>query len=197
MKQLLLPLIIGLTITRIPAQTPPLSLPLDPDTHKVAYSVVTPVDGTQAQLYGRAKAWAAGVIIAKGGKLVTEDEGTGLLIYNLGLPFTSGKGMTAFEQTLWQVVRIDVKDGKARIQVSGFETQPYINKANAQTQPSAAQIKHTPIESYLDKSNKLYYTGTGEVRPYTLGIFNSVQHSSMTLTEQFSKAISSSYTKEW
>ncbi|MDO7849195.1 DUF4468 domain-containing protein [Hymenobacter sp. M29] len=117
-----------------------LKFPLDADTHRITYAEVVPVEGaSQAELYARAKLWFASTFKSAKDVVQAEDKEAGVLqgkgwqdiyIKSMGIPSAS---------KLWYTVKLAVKDGRYRYEVTEFEIQSYPSKYVYNPTPTSAE----------------------------------------------------------
>lgn len=153
-------------------------LPVDSTTHKITYSAVVQVPGaSQAELYGRALRWLAKQPVSPPDQRTT-DAASGTLAARVGVPFAVQIPMLKMPATVWREVVVQVKDGKAKYELSNFFCQPYAPTPGQPSSPTQAQLKLTPLESYLDKSDWHNYTKDGQPRVITSGFIQAAQEQS-------------------
>lgn len=144
-------------------------IPIDSVKGLVSYTAVVSAPGaTQAQLYGRALVWLATLPINQNDPAV-KDANSGIIVAHVGVPFVNGTGMARMPCTLWHEVRIQVKDGRAKYDITNFQCQLYAPTPGQPSQPTKAQLKLTPLEEYLNAADWHNYTKDGKPRMYTAG----------------------------
>ena len=133
MKKLLI-LCVGLLVGHIPAMAQA--------TQPLTYVAVVEVPGaSQADLYRRAVKWLSGV--PQLSEPTVRDAASGLVASRESAAFTASAGMAC---TLWRRVSIEVKDGRARYEFTGFQVQYYVASPAVTAAPSRAQATLHPIE---------------------------------------------------
>lgn len=170
MKSLLLScLLFSLSLT-VYAQS---VMPIDSAKGLVSYTAIVSAPGaTQAQLYGRALVWLASLPVSPNDPTV-KDATSGIIVAHVGVPFVNGTGMARMPCTLWREVRIQVKDGRAKYDMTNFQCQLYAPTPGQPSQPTKAQMKLTPLEEYLITSDWRNYTKDGKPRMYTTGFLTA------------------------
>jgi hypothetical protein len=99
-------------------------LPLDPNTHRITYTGVVPVEGTkQAELLARAKAWANGVVVATAAPVVTNEQGTDVVTVSGAQPmsFKQPLSMGATASLLLRfTATISIREGRYQYRLNDF-----------------------------------------------------------------------------
>jgi hypothetical protein len=158
----LLPAILAFACLNAHAQSAP--LPFDSTRSKVAYTAVVQVPGaTQSELYGRALKWLATLPATPDVPRVT-DASSGTLAARVGIPFVAQISLLKMPLTLWRQVSVQVKDGRIKYDISDFACQLYAPTPGQPSNPTKAQLKLTPLEDYLNKSDWHNYTKDGQPR---------------------------------
>lgn len=153
------------------------ALPFDSTKGKVTYAAVVQVPGaTQSELYGRAAKWIA-TLPADPAEQRVMDASSGTLVAHVGIPFVVQVPMK-LPVTLWRRVNVQVKDGRARYELSDFFCQLYAPTPGQPSNPTKAQLKLTPIEEYLNKSDGRNYTKEGQPRNIPRGFIEAAREQS-------------------
>jgi hypothetical protein len=121
-----------------PADT--LKLPIDPETKRITYSAVVQEPGaSQGELYARAKLWFAGAF--KSAKdVVQADEKEAGVVQGTGWQDVYIKViLSPTASKLWYTVKLAVKDGRYKYDISEFRLQEYSSTYNLNPQPYAAE----------------------------------------------------------
>jgi|GEM_PF-3869467 len=169
------------------AQLP--SPPLDSARGKITYAARLQVpETTQAQLYDRALQWLATVATRNTYVPPVTDAANGILSANAEVPFLVRAATGSFRATLWRELRVTVQQGEARCEMTGFLVQPYVASATW-TLPTAAQLKLTPAEDYLDRSNRLYYDAQGHPTAHARSVLEALEQQSATLLASLRAAL--------
>lgn len=139
--RLLLPLFL-LTASIACAQKPEAALPVSAETHLVDYTKVVEVAGaTKSELFARAKVWLAKSTTSAKSAIEAEDKDAGVLVAK-GYQIVDGFGGLDAPAKLWYTVKITVKDGKYRYNLTDFKydwsTIPY-QYASKQMQPEPVE----------------------------------------------------------
>jgi hypothetical protein len=174
MKKLLLA---ALLLSGLGAQAQTTALPFDSTKGKVSYTAVVQVPGaTQAELYGRAVKWMA-TLPSNPAEQRVMDAASGTLVAHVGIPFTIQVPMK-LPVTLWRQVNVQVKDGRAKYDITDFACQLYAPTPGQPSNPTKAQLKLTPIEEYLNKSDWHNYTKEGRPRVIPKGFIEAAREQS-------------------
>ena len=121
------------------AQAPPLH-----------YSAVIDAPGaSQADLYGRAVKWMAAAPVVDAAPV--RDAAAGLVAARLGSVFTAQSGAGGMPCTLWRRVSVEVKEGRAKYELTDFQVQYYVATAAATEPPTRAQAALHPLEELTAK----------------------------------------------
>jgi hypothetical protein len=102
-------------------------LPIDPTTRRITYTGVVQVPGvSQAELYTRAKLWFADTF-KSAKEVVQADEKDAGIVQGRGwapisIHFIGARRPTT-DFKLWQTIKIMVKDGRYRYEISSFEAE--------------------------------------------------------------------------
>ncbi|SFQ79044.1 DUF4468 domain-containing protein [Hymenobacter arizonensis] len=186
MKRLLLA--VGLLLA-LPAAAQFPSPPIDSARGKITYAALLRVpEATQAQLYDRAFQWLATVEAPNTHVPPVTDAVNGVLSANAGMPFLLRAAPGSFQATLWRELRITVQPGAVRCEMTGFLVQPYVASATW-TLPTDAQLKLTPAEQYLDRSNRRYYDAQGHPTAHARSVLGAMEQQSAALLASLRAAL--------
>lgn len=119
-----------------------LKFPIDPDTHLITYTEVVSAQGIpQTELYARAKLWFAGTF--KSAKdVVQADEKEAGVVQGAGWQTIYIKSMgIPSPLKLWYTVKLAVKDGRYKYDISSFRTEAEVSKYNLN--PTANPVEGT------------------------------------------------------
>jgi len=122
-------------------------LPIDSTTHKVTFTGVVQVPGvTQADLYSRAREWFATNFNSGKAVLDMDDKEAGKMIGKAYADFSLRAPLVGdITQKLWRQVKVYVKDGRYRYELTEFSTEGYL--ASGGRKPESY-----PVEWFLDKT---------------------------------------------
>ncbi|TGE22827.1 DUF4468 domain-containing protein [Hymenobacter metallicola] len=147
------------------AQKQEIAIPTDSATHKVTYSEVIQVPGaSKADLYSRAKLWAAKTFPSTDATVQLTDAEAGRIIARGWTRINIVTLGIANPMKLWFLVQIDVKDGRYRSIVTDLEYQGEYNP-RVTVMSAAAQTARTPADETLTLHNERTHTKKGELRP--------------------------------
>lgn len=132
------------------------TLPVDSLTHKVSYQAVVQAPGSAATLYSRAKAWAA-TGLGPRMEVALDDPSAGVFIARVGTIIKTRAAVGSFDQTLWQLLHIETKEGRYQYILTDFALQPYVYSPANRTLPSKSQTKLVPVEENLRKNAPKIY----------------------------------------
>jgi hypothetical protein len=113
-----------------------IKLPVSADTHLVTYSEVVQAPGvSQSELYSRAKLWFASTF--KSAKdVVQADEKEAGVVQGTGWSTTYVKSLgIPSPQKLWYTVKIAVKDGRYKYDISSFQIENEAGQYNRNPTP--------------------------------------------------------------
>lgn len=120
--------------------------PLDANTHRITYTGVVPVEGTQqAELLARAKVWANGVVVATAAPVVTNDQGTDVLTVSGAQPmsFKQPLSLGASASLLLRfTATISVREGRYQYRFTDF----IMDYAQALRQPAELPLIEAPAK---------------------------------------------------
>ena len=124
-------------------------IPFDPATGRMLYTDVVQVPGaSQAELYARAKLWFADTFKSAKDVVQAEDKETGII------QGTAFQGIavvvmgTYSPQKLWYTVKIALKEGRYKYDITEFRVQPY----SSQYTPYLGEP--VPAEAYISLDQK-------------------------------------------
>ncbi len=162
---------------------------MDSARGKITYAAQLRVpEATQAQLYDRAFQWLPRVATPNTHVPPVTDAAKGVLSANVEMPFMVRAASGAFQATLWRELRITVQQGEARCEMSAFLVQPYVPSATG-TLPTDAQLKLTPAEHFLDRSNRRYYDAQGHPTAHARSVLGAVKQQSADLLASLQEAL--------
>jgi Domain of unknown function (DUF4468) with TBP-like fold len=135
------------------------AVPRDSNTKLITYSSVVQMPGaTQAELYARAKLWFVQAF-SSAKDVIQADEKEAGIVQGTGwreISMKAGKGTVPLK--LWYTVRVSVKEGRYKYEISGFQTQFFAASYNLHPDKSQAEStiwneKATPEarEQYAEK----------------------------------------------
>lgn len=164
MRYLLLALLLSAAIPAV-AQTPEIRFPIDSATHKVAYSEVVQVPGaTKAELYSRAKLWAAKTFPSTDATVQLSDAEAGRIVARGWSRINIVSLGISNPMKMWFMVQIDVKDGRYRSIVTDLEYQGEYNPSVTMMSASAQTARRPADETLLLHDNRTH-NKKGEVKP--------------------------------
>lgn len=171
MKKLLLTLLIALPAL---AQAQSYGLPTDSTTHKVIYEGVIQTPGaTQAELYSRAREWFATSFNSGKDVLDMDDRQSGKLIGKAYADFALRVPMIgSVTQKMWRVVKVYVKDGRYRYEITDFAAQGYYRPGQV---PESTQTAMHPVEEFFDTKNSMFFDKRGTPKPMAQSVFDATQ----------------------
>lgn len=186
MKQLLL---IALVLFSIKCHSQDISqVPWDSLANKVVYNGVVPAEGAnQAELYGRAKVWVASTYRSGKDATLVEDVATGVILIKGWIPWSSGF-YSGEVVKLWHTVRIAVKDGRFRYEITDLEVQMYATNVV----PNPRKIPVGPYPLY--KKNGEYDKAMDKHR---IKLNERVQPLVTSLLNGMSKEVSGTSKNDW
>ena len=138
------------------------AVPRDPATGAVHYAVVEAVDGAAKDaLYARAKTWVINAYSSPRDVITTEDKDAGIVVCKGFSEETVKLGFMPSKERLYFSVKISVKEGRYKYELTDFYFQSY---------PTAGNLnpEQVPVEKYLKNA----YSASG--KPYNLAL-NFVQ----------------------
>lgn len=201
-KLLLLPaLLLGLSAQAQTDKPAVPVFPLDSLTHKVSYTDVVPVAGaTKAELYSRAKLWAARTFPSTDATVQLADEASGrLLVRGWSRVMVASMGMSV-PMKMWFMVQVDAKDGRYRSIITDLEYQGEYSPSN-KMMSAAAQTARNPAEPILNTSDPRAYNKKKEPRPIMSSYWAQTQAAidglRASLKAGLSSASASSQGKDW
>lgn len=182
-------------------QTAPLpTLPTDSATHKITYQGVVQVPGVSAdELYSRAREWFAVTFNSGKAVLDMDDRVAGKLIGNGYSTYYQTTLFLAGEYQLWRSVKVYVKDGRYRYELTGFTVSGPYNMTGVSAALVAQKI---PVENYLGeqaRGNSFFYDRKGNPKATTRAIAEAVDKSATDEAASLSSSMSAgrSAKKEW
>jgi hypothetical protein len=133
----------------IATATPLKPLPFDPATGRILYTEVVQVPGaSQAELYARAKLWFADTFKSTKDVVQAADKEAGVI------QGTGFQGITVVVMgthtplRLWYTVKIALKEGRYKYDITEFRVQSYPSQYNLQP------FEPAPAEPYIDLDKK-------------------------------------------
>ena len=103
-----------------------LPIPLDSATGRIQYAAVVPVPGaSQVELYARAQLWFADTFASAKQVVQVADQEAGVLQGTAFYPLVLEVGGTHYVERLWYTVKLVLKDGRYKYEVTDLHLQAY------------------------------------------------------------------------
>jgi hypothetical protein len=101
-------------------------IPLDSATGRIQYAAVVPVpEASQVELYARAQLWFADTFGSTRRVVQVADQAAGVLQGTAFYPLVLEVGGAHYPQQLWYTVKLVLKDGRYRYELTDFYLQAY------------------------------------------------------------------------
>ncbi len=142
MKRLLPLLLLFLALSGY-AQQLHYPMPVDLAARRTVVDTVVAVEGaTKAELYSRAREWVAQYFVSSRAVLDMDDAASGKLIAEGHSLYTPLHSLIPNAGRLWRTIKIEVRDGRFRCQISDF----YFGQA---TSPATSAAANVPLDRLM------------------------------------------------
>lgn len=153
------------------AQTTASPIPMDPDSKLITYKEVVQVEGTRSELFNRAIEWVNKQYKNPTAATTVRDPQTGLIdiLHRIELTFDE-KGVTRLAGIVEYSIKLELKEGRYRYTITNFTFK---------------QVSRTPVEKWLDKSDKAYNPEWDnyllQINQFTLKLIDSLKQGMLPL----------------